>query len=164
MTTNLMFTIDERNNVLKVPNAALRFTPQDANIERQAMASVDVRGAQMERMDNVVADGLPRARRQQCGGQCCRTEQGAVRRAARQQLCSAECACSAGSNQIVWVMGQDGKPQRRRITVGLSDGTGTEVVDGNLQEGEFVITGQNVTSENERRARKRRLVLAAHRE
>ena len=33
MTTNLTFTIDERNNVLKVPNAALRFTPQDANTE-----------------------------------------------------------------------------------------------------------------------------------
>ncbi len=30
MTANLTITIDERNNVLKVPNAALRFTPQDA--------------------------------------------------------------------------------------------------------------------------------------
>src|SRR5690242_15953541 len=28
MTANLTITIDERNNVLKVPNAALRFTPQ----------------------------------------------------------------------------------------------------------------------------------------
>jgi hypothetical protein len=44
-------------------------------------------------------------------------------------------------------MGQDGKPERRRITVGLSDGTGTEVVGGELREGEMVITGQNVTSE-----------------
>src|SRR5690242_16134620 len=30
MTANLTITIDERNNVLKVPNAALRFRPQDA--------------------------------------------------------------------------------------------------------------------------------------
>src|SRR5205809_3347941 len=29
MTANLTITIDERNNVLKVPNSALRFTPQD---------------------------------------------------------------------------------------------------------------------------------------
>src|SRR4029450_8540711 len=28
MTANLTITIDERNNVLKVPNSALRFTPQ----------------------------------------------------------------------------------------------------------------------------------------
>ncbi|HWL74974.1 MAG TPA: efflux RND transporter periplasmic adaptor subunit, partial [Burkholderiaceae bacterium] len=34
MTANLIITIDERNNVLKVPNAALRFTPQDAIRQR----------------------------------------------------------------------------------------------------------------------------------
>src|SRR5689334_24176176 len=34
MTANLTVTIDERNNVLKVPNAALRFTPQDASVQR----------------------------------------------------------------------------------------------------------------------------------
>ena len=31
MTANLTITIDERNNVLKVPNSALRFTPTDAS-------------------------------------------------------------------------------------------------------------------------------------
>src|SRR6202022_1171159 len=30
MTANLTITIDERNNVLKVPNSSLRFIPQDA--------------------------------------------------------------------------------------------------------------------------------------
>src|ERR1051326_1522501 len=35
MTANLTITIDERNNVLKVPNSALRFTPQDATTTRQ---------------------------------------------------------------------------------------------------------------------------------
>ncbi len=34
MTANLIITIDERNNVLKVPNAALRFMPQDASVRR----------------------------------------------------------------------------------------------------------------------------------
>src|SRR5436189_2551878 len=34
MTANLTITIDERNNVLKVPNSALRFTPQDASGQR----------------------------------------------------------------------------------------------------------------------------------
>jgi hypothetical protein len=43
-------------------------------------------------------------------------------------------------------MGQDGKPQSRRIQVGLSDGASTEVIEGsNLKEGELVITGQNIT-------------------
>jgi HlyD family secretion protein len=34
MTANLTITIDERNNVLKVPNSALRFTPQNTNRQR----------------------------------------------------------------------------------------------------------------------------------
>src|SRR2546430_12392853 len=34
MTANLTITIDERNNVLKVPNSSLRFTPQDATGQR----------------------------------------------------------------------------------------------------------------------------------
>jgi hypothetical protein len=42
-------------------------------------------------------------------------------------------------------MGQDGKPERRRITVGLSDGAATEVVDGELKEGDMVITGQQIS-------------------
>src|SRR6185369_10122415 len=49
-----------------------------------------------------------------------------------------------GQTRIVWVLGQDGKPQPRRIKVGLSDGASTEVVEGNLNEGDMVITGQTV--------------------
>jgi hypothetical protein len=43
-------------------------------------------------------------------------------------------------------LGQDGKPQARRIKVGLSDGASTEVVEGNLNEGDMVITGQTISS------------------
>ena len=50
-----------------------------------------------------------------------------------------------GQTRVIWVMGQDGKPQSRRIKVGLTDGASTEVVEGNLQEGELVITGQTIT-------------------
>jgi hypothetical protein len=44
------------------------------------------------------------------------------------------------------VLGADGKPQSRRIKVGLTDGVSTEVVEGNLQEGEMVVTGQTISS------------------
>jgi hypothetical protein len=47
---------------------------------------------------------------------------------------------------MVWVLGQDGTPQRRRIKIGLTDGASTEVVEGNLVEGEMVITGQTLSS------------------
>jgi HlyD family secretion protein len=145
MTTNLTFTIDERNNVLKVPNAALRFTPQDAERsgsgQRQRAGGGNgqngQRGSRSSSQGQEAADAGGNAAEQnraQSGGQ----------RASNFAPPSAPVL--PGQTRVVWIMGQDGKPQRRRITVGLSDGVGTEVVDGQLQEGEMVITGQNVTS------------------
>ena len=53
--------------------------------------------------------------------------------------------CFSGQTRRVWVLGKDGKPQARRITVGLSDGSATEVVAGNLVEGELVVTGETLS-------------------
>ena len=122
MTANLTITIDERNDVLKVPNSALRFTPQDATRQRGNNAS---------------------------GGQG-QNGQGQGQRRQRQQGDNSNFAPSSapvlqGQTRIVWVLGQDNKPERRRITVGLSDGAATEVVDGDLKEGDMVITGQTIS-------------------
>ena len=128
MTTNLTFTIDERNNVLKVPNSALRFMPQDAG----------------QRTGNG-GNGNGQGRRQQSGSngsdQSARTGNGGDVQFAR-----ASDPVLAGQTRSVWVLGQDGNPQRRRIKIGLTDGASTEVVEGNLVEGEMVITGQTLSS------------------
>jgi HlyD family secretion protein len=121
MTANLTVTIDERNNVLKVPNAALRFTPQD--------------GETRQRSGNPNWQG----RRQNANGGNDQTRSG---RGGDVQFARPTDPVLAGQTRVVWVMGQDGKPDRRRIKVGLSDGASTEVVEGNLVEGEMVITGQ----------------------
>ena len=146
MTTNLTFTIDERNNVLKVPNAALRFTPPDASNERTG-------NGQRQRAGGAGQDAQRGGRRSSQGQEAADAGGNAAEQNRAQsggQLASNFAPPSApvlpGQTRIVWVMGQDGKPERRRITVGLSDGSATEVVDGNLQEGDTVITGQNVTS------------------
>ena len=47
---------------------------------------------------------------------------------------------------MVWVLGADGKPQPRRIKIGLTDGVSTEVVEGNLQEGELAITSETLSA------------------
>jgi len=124
MTSNLTFTIDERNNVLKVPNGALRFTPQDATAQRSG-------------------NGSGQGRRQS-GAARGDTSQGGSR--GDVQFARPTDPVLAGQTRIVWVLGQDGKPDRRRIKIGLSDGTATEVVEGNLVEGEMVITGQTQSS------------------
>src|SRR5215211_221071 len=128
MTANLTITIDERNNVLKVPNSALRFTPQDVNRQRTG-ASADGQG-----------QGQGQRRRQQQQG-----DNAAGGNSGENRFAPASAPVLPGQVRVVWVMGQNGKPERRRITVGLSDGSATEVVDGDLKEGDLVITGQQIS-------------------
>src|SRR6185436_5557005 len=60
MTANLTITIDERNNVLKVPNAALRFVPTDASGQRIARGTGgggNTGGQRRQQTDNANAAG-----------------------------------------------------------------------------------------------------------
>jgi len=154
MTANLVITIDERNNVLKVPNSALRFTPQDASGQKMSGNSG---GA-----GNGAGNGSGQSRRQGAnanGGQPtdnatapAGSSSPAAARDGQQggsrNFAPATAPVLEGQTRIVWVLGADGKPQARRIKIGLTDGAATEVVEGNLQEGEMVIIGQTITAAN----------------
>lgn len=172
MTANLIITIDERNNVLKVPNAALRFTPQaessatgqrgsggqgsggqgsggqgrgsrnstggGQNSPGASQNSTGANQAPPATGDNAGSGNTPGANGSQSpadgsGGQ-------------RERITPATAPVVSGQTRRVWVLGKDGKPQARRITVGLSDGAATEVVSGNLVEGELVVTGETLSS------------------
>src|SRR5687768_5723799 len=135
MTANLTITIDERNDVLKVPNSALRFTPQDATRQRSGNAN----GAQGQG----AGEGRGQRRQRQQGDNATGGSDGDSGR--RGNLAPASAPVLAGQTRIVWLLGQNGQLDRRRITVGLSDGSATEVVDGDLKEGDMVITGQTVS-------------------
>jgi hypothetical protein len=41
----------------------------------------------------------------------------------------------------VWIIGPDGKPSAISLTLGLSDGAATEVLRGELREGQDIIVG-----------------------
>jgi len=127
MTANLTITIDERNNVLKVANAALRFTPQRTGTS--AAGQGQGQGGQ----------GQGQGRRRQQG------DNASGDNSSQNQFAPASAPVLPGQIRVVWVLGQDGKPERRRITTGLSDGSATEVVDGDLKEGDLVITGQQIS-------------------
>lgn len=130
MTANLTITIDERNNVLKVPNSALRFTPQDAGSRQRTRAPGQ---------DGQSAGQGQRRQRQQGDNAAGGDNSG------RGNFAPASAPVLEGQTRVVWVMGQNGQPERRRIKVGLSDGAATEVVEGELNEGDMVITGQQIS-------------------
>lgn len=126
MTANLTITIDERNDVLKVPNAALRFTPQSTGGSGQGGS----RSGGRRNGNQAAGGGNPNA-----------TDE-----SPRERATAPSEAVLPGQTRIVWVLGADNKPQRKRIKIGLSDGAFTEVVEGDLKEGDMVITGQTSTA------------------
>jgi HlyD family secretion protein len=156
MTANLTITIDERNNVLKVANAALRFTPTDASGQRIGRSADGAgnsggqpgdqrRQRAQQQGDSANGTGSPSqpvqsGQNAQSSGQQTGAQQGGQR-----NFAPASAPVLEGQTRLVWVLGQDGKLQSRRIKVGLTDGAATEVVEGNLQEGEMVVTGQTLS-------------------
>jgi HlyD family secretion protein len=53
-----------------------------------------------------------------------------------------------GQRRVVWVLGPDNKPQPRLVRLGITDGTATEVIEGDLKEGDIIIVGQNLPAED----------------
>jgi HlyD family secretion protein len=159
MTSNLTMTIAERSDVLKVPNAALRFRPQGMTQEqiRELM-----RGAFGGRSGGDRPQG-DQARGQQTPGGEGRPAGAASPAGAPSPAAGgnpeggrrggggggggggASTAILPGQNRIVWILGPDKKPQPKRIKLGITDGTATEIVEGELKEGDTVIVGQSVT-------------------
>jgi HlyD family secretion protein len=100
MTANLQILTDERANVLRIPNAALRFRP------------VAVRSA---------SRGEPPQTR------------GAENAPGKRD--------DSGTEALVYRPDASGEPQPVRIRVGITDGSYTEVLGGDLREGVAVIAG-----------------------
>ncbi|MFZ4578216.1 MAG: efflux RND transporter periplasmic adaptor subunit [Myxococcota bacterium] len=111
MTANVAFVLAEREGILRVPNAALRFRPADA-----ADAAGPVVAASAE------SPTVGRASRK-------------GRRGA-----SADAGIPADTPRQVYVL-RAGKPFAVQFRAGLTDGVQTEVVQGPLKEGEKVVTG-----------------------
>ncbi len=134
MTATAEIVTSAKRNVLLVPNAALRFSP-----EREAAA----------------------AARNSKGGVTSVLVPQRGRRGRRGNRGDREVAIGRGSRQTVYVLAADGSPQPVRVTVGETNGSETEVTGSGLREGQEVITGrlaegQTNSKNGERRERRQR--------
>lgn len=229
MTANLTITIAERQNVLKIPNAALRFRPAEMTPEKMRelfgggrdgganagganAGGANAGGANAGGGSNPAAGGNPGGanageQRKQgeaptAGGQRQANAEGGNRQGGGQRgegrggerggtgaptgatapmggapaqagaaptagagrnagganpggaagsgggIGAPTAAVVQGQRRVVWVLGADGKPQPRRIRLGITDGASTEIAEGDLKEGEAVITAQNSATAN----------------
>ncbi len=119
LTANLTIPTASRENVLTVPNAALRFKPVLTDAEQQALR------------DQTQAR---REQRAQTGG-------------ANDGDGAAKGSGDRAQGQAVWVLADGKQLERRWVRTGLTDGRVTEIVEGNLQEGDVVVTGQTTSDD-----------------
>jgi HlyD family secretion protein len=122
MTTNITFPVEEREDVLAVPNAALRFKPELSEQEQQAIRE------QMQ------------AQRRESGVQ---EERKPDSPAPNSLTPGPRPPAPARDGQMIWVLVGEGKLEPRFVRPGLTNGRVTEIVAGTLKEGETVVIGKN---------------------
>jgi len=184
MTANVQVVIDERHDVLKVPNAALRFRPHSAetgkvegtsSLERGTIASGG--GQQGERLERLIEtlglnedqqarvraifeeqrERIKTLRAQGATPDEIRTEWERMRKESttavsailnpeqREKLRRITTARAANpiARGRIWVLDRDGTPVPVDIITGISDGSFTEIVRGDLKTGQEVIAGMS---------------------
>jgi HlyD family secretion protein len=132
MTANVTFTYARRDDVIRVPNAALRFRPP-ADLARaagsaSAEASASAAGAEPAASSSAGPAGSSSMRMARQGSPDRPRGQGR-QRGAREEP----------AHRTVWVL-DAADPRPVPITVGISDGTLTEVADGPLKAGDALVT------------------------
>ncbi len=118
MTATVSIIVDQREETLRIPAAALRF-----RLPEELLPKKDETGPSGEAQGKPIASG---------GGE--RRSRGEGRRDGRRQ----QTADGSVQTRTVYIL-KDGKPEAVRIKTGISDGLNTEVVEG-LKEGDLAIT------------------------
>jgi HlyD family secretion protein len=197
MTANVNFTVASAENVLKIPNAALRYRPADTKPEEIQKLLASFPNAVSA--DTHQTDGSKAASEGSSGSKKRTDEKSSENRPGSQT--QAETARTTGSGRsgqgpsgdgffrsrsgkmlarqsggaqavvkpstndryginagltihfpqaealkpnwsMIWVVDSNGQPQPRRVKLGITDGRETAVLDGDLKEGQTIITGE----------------------
>ncbi len=139
MTANSTVVYAERQDALRVPNAALRFRPPPEMLALLGGAHPHAGPGRGGGAGG--AGGAPALGGAGGGG---RGEAGSggggAQRSPTPHSPAGASTVTAEGPKTVWVL-RDGKPMPVHITTGVSDGTLSEVTDGALKPGDLVITG-----------------------
>src|SRR5215510_11546162 len=169
MTANVRILVQQRDDVLRLPNAALRFRPAGTPTPAAATAAAEPAPGHLLRaaVDRIGLSSARRAELEQVIGEAgcpadasdapavgegrvraCRAAAGHVlalltpqERAHYQAVRSQLAREQRITTADVWVAGPSGMPQARRLRLGITDGLMTEIVAGDLHKGDHVIVG-----------------------
>ena len=144
MTATASVVTGEAKNVLRVPNSALRFNPSLSPEEMQELMA-SMRQEMRERRG-----GSSRPEGTRPGGDAQRQ---ATQRPGSGQHASGMRGFGLQGAQMrnfarVWMEDENGKLKMAFVRTGVTDNSYTEVVSGNLKEGQLVITGETSKQED----------------
>ena len=182
MTTNITIPVARRENVLTVPNAALRFRPNfseeelsqrmeeyrnqraaergQGNSNQGEQGGQGGQGARGDQQSNSNQGEQPQGGRrggdqqaqqqqsgqQQQGGQQAQQRQPGQGGGQGQAGGGGGQRGRQGGGQTVWVLVGEKKIEPRFIRTGLTNGRVTEIIAGDLHEGDTIVVGQNETN------------------
>ena len=115
MTANVQFLVSEKEDVLTIPNMALRFKPPEEKNESQELLR--------QEQSRTAAPRVGARRTSRTGG-------------------AASSAVARGRSVKVYLL-RDGRPQPLEVQVGITDGSRTEVIAGELRENDPVVIGMS---------------------
>jgi HlyD family secretion protein len=119
MTASLSFQVDERTNVVKVPNAALRFYPATDQVRKEDLPILEGRQQTTSDADNNEGSSLQ---------SLSITERARLRK--------------ERSRHHVWIADGEGEKLRAvEVKTGLTDGQFTEVAPGAVKAGDALVIG-----------------------
>jgi HlyD family secretion protein len=124
MTANVTIDVATVQNALRVPNAALRWRP-----EEKAAPSAEERAAKMAQGAGAQTGGAPAAANRQLN----QTRGGGAP--------GGKWTGTKRPQSAVYLLGPNGEPKQIEIRTGISDGRNTEIVSGDLKPGDQVIIG-----------------------
>ena len=111
MTANVTVLIDQREDILRVPTAALRFRPamsQEELPSEEGGARPPATGSPSTSAGSFKQDAPPAEKKNQA---------------------------------MLWTLNPEGQPESIPVQTGISDGSSIEIVSGDLKEGDMVIVG-----------------------
>jgi len=144
MTATVSIIVGEAKNVLRVSNAALRFTPSLSQEELGAIMKESMERAMAQRQAQGGQSGAPAGGTAEGGARPAGGEAG-QRQFNRQggQPGGGEGASTRTRPQIprVWLQDKDGKWSMMLVRTGVSDTSYSEIVRSELKEGDVVVAG-----------------------
>lgn len=143
MTATVTFIEASADDVLKVPNAALRFQPTES-MRNELLARRSAGDREMP-AGPAELDSMPRRTRGTRGSgrqpPFDETRMAEMRQALASGEFPAQRSMAAGNRGMLWTVGSNGEPAVTRVRTGLTDGQYTAITGDGVREGMQVIAG-----------------------